>query len=624
MKKNLSLAWMMGIALTGTVGLVSCSSSEDEVNPNVTVDDNGVSTVKPEFVISLPRNVVNNDTRMSSAVTQSAGTIAQFRGLDNIHLIPFGETPVAGSSKLADIISLSSIGSSGLSRTPNVNYKVYANQPVPVGTSNFLFYAKAIDRGADVDISSMSDKFTYGILKDTGLDNNVFTNPGNVTFSLETINENTDMQLGDPVGQNIVFLLNNLANTVVSGVAAPDNKWSTTTDPKMQKLYNDFIQISVGSSKSLAIMLSRLYFSLPFIQTTSPAYPLAQDIKAQIEAVCTGPLTSGNPAPLNSSYTGYPTNLGLPDGAVRLRWNAGGTPDSFADITADYGRGNTIDITSYVYPPALWYYTNTTIKASDNKESTNYAQAGTWSGVITKVYENAGDKVTTNTESVALVNQVEYGVGRLETSIQMGKEDPNDDTKDVTVFYDANGDVINTGSGYTLTGLLIGGQNSVGYDFTPKGNEGWTIYDREVISGIVAKPSANLTATKANQTLALETRPDQQIFLALEFVNGGDEFQGADGIIPAGGTFYMTAILDPTVAEKYGTTDTDGTVLDRIFIQDRFTQVTVIINNGKADGTGGGLGEATNGIPDLTTPGIEVGTSVNIQWKQGLTLTPDI
>jgi hypothetical protein len=37
-----------------------------------------------------------------------------------------------------------------------------------------------------------------------------------------------------------------------------------------------------------------------------------------------------------------------------------------------------------------------------------------------------------------------------------------------------------------------------------------------------------------------------------------------------------------------------------------------------------GLGNATNGIPDLTSPGVELGTSVNLEWQEGLILNPNI
>ena len=226
-----------------------------------------------------------------------------------------------------------------------------------------------------------------------------------------------------------------------------------------------------------------------------------------------------------------------------------------------------------------------------------------------------------------------------------------------------------------------------------------TIYDREMAGdNIIAKKSYT---TPANQTLALETVSNQVVYAAIELVNGGDEFVGADGVIPAGGTFYMTVRLDPRDAENYQS----GT-LDKIVQQDYVTKLTVTIKNGAttvdrnsdgipdeylkdeddniigvdADGDGvpddtydidgdgdfddvfvpdpehggpgwdtdgdgevdipivpdadgnypdtppipEGLGNATNGVPDLTSPGIELGTSVNLEWKEGLVLNPEI
>ena len=609
MKKIQFLALSLGIALTGMFGLSACSSSEDvaeSTNPGVDVK----TDVKPEFVVSLPRTVVG--TRMSSAKTQSDGTISQFRGMDNINLIPFSALPTAGSTKIADFLRLSAISSTSLSSPGAINYKVYADQPVTVGTKYFLFYAKAIDRSAETAITSMSNKFTYGILHATGLSNSTFNSTDDITFSLEKINENTDRQAGNTIGKNIVMLLNSLANTTVSSVDAPHDAWATTTEVNMSQLYTNFVQISVGSSNSLAIILSRLYASLGHIQSTSPARKLADALKEKIVEACTETPKPGVPASLNSNYSGYPANIGLPDGAVRLQWGVSGS-NSFSDVTADYGGGNLIDITGYTYPAALWYYVNSPIKAADAKKSDQYTTAGNWAGVISSVYsgEGVGSEVTGSTQSVALVNPVQYGVGRLETRIKMGNGP----------FYDRDGAVIEVGDGYTLKGLLIGGQGSVGYDFTVNSAEGLTIYDREVISGIVATPSttSSPSISEANQTLALETQADQKIYIALELVNGGDDFQGADGIIPAGGVFYLTAELDPKSSSKY----VSGS-LDKIFIQDHVTNVVVNIKNGSPSGGGGGLGEATTGIPDLRSPGIEVGTSVDLEWKAGLDLEPSI
>ena len=401
-----------------------------------------------------------------------------------------------------------------------------------------------------------------------------------------------------------------MANTTVSSVDEPHNAWSSTTEPNMAQLYVSFTQISVGSSNSLAVILSRLYASLGHIQSTSPARPLADALKDKILDACTAEPVTGQPASLKSTYSGYPANIGLPDGAARLQWGVSGS-NSFSDVTANYGNGNMIDITKYAYPAALWYYVSSPIKAADAKKSNLYETAGNWTGVINSVYNGAAEEVTATTQSVALVEPIQYGVGRIETSIKMGNGP----------FYDKNGEVIETGDGFTLTGLLIGGQSSVGYDFTVSGSEGLTIYDREVVDGIVIKPSTTSSpnVAGANQTLALETLKDQKIYMALELVNGGEDFQGADGIIPAGGVFYLTAELDPKNSTKYK----EGT-LDKIVIQDHVTTVVVNIKNGDATGSGGGLGDATNGLPDLRSPGIEVGTSVDLEWKAGLDLEPSI
>jgi hypothetical protein len=393
---------------------------------------------------------------------------------------------------------------------------------------------------------------------------------------------------------------------------------------------------------------------------------------------------------LKSSYSGYPGNVGLPDGAARIRWNASGLQaNSFVDVSSNYTKNFRLKITDYVYPAALWYYVSTPLKASTEKESPEYDTAGNWDGVINSVYAKAANEVQAGTQSVALNKPAEYGVGRIETKITMGSG----------TFYDGNGKEVTFGTGYTLKGMLIGGQSSVGWNFTPKGDENLTIYDRDMASSsMIAKPG--YTTATANQTLALETKSNQVVNAALELINGGDDFMGADGMIPAGGTFYLVVKLDPTTATNY----LAGT-LDKIVKQDHVTKLTVTIKNGStfpdrndddvpdvyikdengiptgvdADGDGNpdpydidgdgdddtlitdpdhggpgwdtdgdgevdlpltpdnesgkypdaptvpeGLGNATNGIPDLTSPGVELGTSVNLEWQEGLILNPNI
>ena len=683
-KKARNIAWMAAIAAIGTLGLASCSSSNDidEVNPNLIIDENGNEGVKSEFVISIPRTVINT-TRMSANIVQNEGLASQFRGMDDIRLIPFASTPTKTSSKLSSILSLSAI--TALSKPGTLNYKVYADQFVPVGTRHFLFYGKAIDEIAEHELNTLDAMFTHGKLDVKGLDDTEFETPDDIVFSLHQINVDPSAQANNTTGQAIVALLNRIANATTTASEVPNDKWSTVDSKKMRALYENFIGITTASSENVASILGMLYVSLESIDKENPAEPLALSIMQAIRSACTATPTADGPVSLREEYQKYPANIGLPIGAARIRWNA--ATNQFVDITANYGANMKIDLLHYTYPAALWYGVNTPLKASADKQSPKYDDETTWNNVINNVYGNAQDVVQDNTKSVALSEPAQYGVGRLETCIKMG-----DGT-----FYDGNGQAVNLGTGFQLTGLLIGGQNSVGFDFKTKSNENLTIYDRKVMPNIVARAG---TTTSVNHTLALETKADQPVAIALELVNGGSAFQGADGIIPAGATFYLAAKMRPKDAPNYNS----GT-LDKIFMQDHVTKITVTINNGNTvpdrdgDGTpdvylkddngvptgvdtdgdgepdpydidgdgedddfivdpthGGpgwdtdgdgevdipitpdtdtgdypdnpnvpeGLGNATNGVPDLSSPSIEVGTSVNLEWLEGLILNPNI
>ena len=666
---------IVGLSLSAM--FTACSSGRDaEEATNVVYNEEGKAGVRPEF---------------EGDIVQNLGTSDQFRGIDNIHLIPFSGVPVSGSTKLADIIRLSSINA--LEKPGSVNYKVYADQFVPVGTRNFLFYGKAVDKYVDQPLTSMNDKFTYGVLKSEGLTESEFSTAGSVNFSLEQINTSLEQQQDNAVGRAIIQLMSQLANVTVNG-DAPENAWSTTTHPVLAALYKNFIGTTVYSSNALALMLDKIYFGLDHVESTDPARPLANEIRRLIEKACVSGYepVANTPVELTSDYSGYPANIGLPDGAARCRWNATGLQaNMFVDMTANYTLGFKVKPTDYCYPAALWYHVSTPIRTSAKKESGNYSDQTSWDNVINTVYSETNDEVLTGTQSVALVNPVQYAVGRLDTKIQM---------ESGGTIYDGDGQAVDFGDGYTLKGLLLGGQNSVNYAFESTGNENFCIYDRVMsASNLTFKPGA--PTTTPNYTLALETKTNQKIFAALELVNNGQAFKGADGTIPAGGIFYMTVSLDPTTAGNY-----DANNLNKIIMKDHKTKLTVNIKKGSqtpdrngdgvpdvyifdpttglptgvdADGDGvadpydidndgtpdtfitdpahggpgwdtdgdgevdlpvlpnpltgkypqsptvpDGLGNATNGVPDLSSPGIELGTSVNLEWEEGLELTPSI
>jgi hypothetical protein len=75
----------------------------------------------------------------------------------------------------------------------------------------------------------------------------------------------------------------------------------------------------------------------------------------------------------------------------------------------------------------------------------------------------------------------------------------------------------------------------------------------------------------------------------------------------------------------------DATNLNQVFKQDYKTIATFKIGQGTADtnndgksDTPAGLANAYNTIPDLRTPKMELGLSVNLTWQSGLTFNIEL
>lgn len=558
--------------------LTGCNLIDDAV----VYDD---TPVEVSLCLSRSSGQQKNTTRQSKTVVQE-----EVRGILVQRIIPFaknGKVESGDMPKFASIGDLTTYNKPNNTTPPNSRFYYYENCSFMSGVSAFLVYGKAQVSGNDAENGALVAEFPAD------------QSPENIKFSPKQICTTTAIH---EHAQAIAKYLTYIANT---------EGWATTSDSHLQAYYLNFIgkgsvapSVIAGSSANVKAYVTDLKNRI----TAEPESSLRTKILESIDFLNIDTHIPANYPGSISLPDG--TSISLPDGAARVQWNASGSElNSFTDITGNYGNGNTIDITKYTYPAALWYYVNTPLKASTEKESDDYDTAGDWDGVINGVYAGAASVVDADTKSVALTNPVQYGVGRLETAIRMG-----DGT-----FYDRNGEVVVTGD-YKLIGVLIGGQSRANWDFTQRGDDNLTIYDRVMAHDVVARP--NSVTAQVNQTLALETKKDQKIYVALELLNGGEDFQGADGIIPAGGTFYMTAVLDPKKASNY-----DESNRNKIFIQDHVTQLTVTIRNGKSkddpnydpeNPDGGGLGEGTNGIPDLTSPGIEVGTSVDLQWRQGL------
>ena len=226
-----------------------------------------------------------------------------------------------------------------------------------------------------------------------------------------------------------------------------------------------------------------------------------------------------------------------------------------------------------------------------------------------------------STRSVAILDPIQYGVGRMDMTINAL----------AATLYDKKGEAYTPdAAGFTVTGVLIGGQKRVNYDFTT--NTSATeraIYDNITKSQAPSTVSVTTTSNSAtNYTLALQTAPETPIYVAIELLNNGADFEGVDGVIPAGCKFYLVGKLDPTADGTYDTYNTAANVSytgKRVFMQDFKTIVNFTIVPG-TEGTANdkGLGAAYNTIPDLRTPELELGLSVNLEWQPGITFTVNL
>ena len=613
MKRNLFFIGMGAMVLATPLFLSSCSSSDD------IADNTGNTTgeaVKTSFTLSvgLPGGSSSNakpSTRMSDTEVQSTGN---FRGIDNINLIPFAKTSAIASTdvRLGSNITLPSSATNGQNNVYESSAAkgtdhatVYANVSVPVGTASFLFYGKAIDNTAATAITSDADKHKFGTLTSEGLTGE----PAAIKFSPVQI---YTAGKADDKATTLADYLTSIASTKIT-VDGADVAWSATDNANntIYPLYQQFIKIETGSSASVRAALQTIYESLKN-NTDAMSKAVITSIKAKASVSDDGVVT------LNEALQGFPGNLStpIPDGCALVKWNT--TNNKFeANLSGTSTSGQmTQRPADLVYPANLQYYANTTLKTSDTDQSSAYDGSNTWTRILEKY--TTGTAVGPTTRSVALKDQIQYAVGRLDVTVKAGASTLND----------REGKAISLTNGskpsFPISAVLVGGQKQVVYDFTPTTTtdaKEYTIYDNAVpaawgTTGVATDPST------VNHTLVLANAASTSVNIAVEFTNNsGTEFVGKDGIIGKGAKFYLLATLDPSSATETEKAKTGS----QVFKQDFTTTAKLTINTNTGTTSGGstvydkGLANAYNVLPDLRTPKLSLGMSVDLNWQTGMT-----
>ena len=616
-------AYCMAAMLAGVVSFSSCSN-DDELIDNGPAQSGEV--VKTQFAINVPYAGGTPSTRLGQDIVQGQETPV-FRGMQDIILLPFGiAMPTDGvgadDELLGNAIPLDRIGASDL-QTDHGNYKVYTDVEIPVGTTNFLLYGKALDSEERDNGALIPSYNTTANMPITG------SNVSGITFTPQAI-YNSATQLTDLTAARAALAG---ALTSIASAQAGGTTWASTASApvaigSLGEYYNNFISLKAGSAASILAALQDLYKAMGNDRVADAPTP-GGGLKAAIQSAITSAgfswdagseTLSFNASGALAAYDEFPSgDFGLPDGSMQLTCSAG----TFGYVDPSNTGSNVLEQTAYanyVRPAALYYTVNTEIKADATAHSTDGATLGgadsytNWDDVINNIYASAGSEVVAATRSVALVDPIQYAVAQLELKARF-----NNGGGAGTVNDRAGAPVPVPTDGFPFTGLLIGDQKQVDWKFnttTAAQATSYTIYDNDLYQGgsttadaAVVKGYEEFASIQPVYTLALETAGEQSgnaetVRFALELKNtSGTAFAGVDGIVPAGGTFYLIGQLstDPTDASAERAT--------KVFWQDHKTTARVSISS---------LASAYNCIPDLREPQLELALSVDLKWEKGL------
>ena len=578
------------LSLTALLVIVvsSCNTSEIEVEKPST----GFVTVD----LALNVSAQHSTTRLSADITQK--NASSFRGLQDWTLIPFAATlpatdtpPVTTSSDtLPGIITTKD----AFVQKSNTYYN-YLDQTVVdavIGTNAYLCYGRA-ERGTDNFVNG-STVASFGT---SGTD----YRPGSISFSpnqicsLSALTEDEDAK-----GTALLAYLNGIANASVTD-GGTTYTWSSEgsglekTFTALTNYDKDLEQyrLFAGSSASIKALVTTIYNVVANLSVETGTWQAS--LKTVILNTITDDLTytitttdgkteitiTSLGTSLGINRDGFPANINLPDGVAAVVWNDTSKAFEFAtptNVATDYKE--------LVYPAELWYYTNSPIKTSNTSQASYYDN--TWNTVLGRYTD--GTAVALSTRSIAIVNPLQYGVGCIEGVVQATSE----------TLRDANYTEISLKNGTTpnfpLTAVLFGGQCEQKFDFTPKDDSQYILYDCKVGYNDIEnsadinleKGSVTMTETGFSDestakfyTLSLQTPDATDVKIVLEFQNNsGESFYGENGLIAPGMRFYLVGtVTAPTTGD-----------LRRVVTQDYKTQLIINVES---------LMHAYNVIPDL-------------------------
>lgn len=548
-------------------------------------------------------------TRMSDATVQSSG-IASFRGIEQVYVIPFSRIGAVapGDVRFGMNLYLPQEGipagqfasDAGGGDFPglvlNNNSHLYQGVFIKKGTGSVLVYGKAIDDAVGAWSDSVLFKSRNGLLRAHGLE--TASTPAGISFDPCRMLEGTVPERLEAELSGILSYLTNLAQASVTA-GETTLRWDFPEGyGEHEGLLETFRYLTFRnkpfccSSENLGEVLTNVYRTVYSIQSALPSGPLRSLCQEILERAAGSRLVEVTGSGLSATLSlpsPFPTNYGLPAGSVTVQWDGNG----FIRPGRASGSG-AVSLEAFCYPPSLWYYVNSPLAASEEDLSGEYRSDNrTWDSIADQ-YPSV--TVTSGTRSVAVRYPLQYGVSLLEARLNLCGAD---------ILYDSRSNPVRVDRAcFPLTGVIIGDQKAQSYAFTPAGTERYYIFDREVGKDSAPKVwlASRGVSNAAVRVLALQTEPEKDIHVALEFRNeSGNPFYGHEGdVILPGSRFYLFGILEYERAVNRTTS-----LLPSVFYQDHTTYASFTVSS---------LEEAYSTIPELTDPQLQLGVEADLEW----------
>ena len=560
------------------LGLTACVEQQP-VNPNYNAER---GEVKTNFMINIATPVA---TKVTEATAQAQAT-PTFRGMSNMTLFVLKGDPAPASAgdngatapAAADFettnYNLGTLGGDDISTTQSS--KIY-NLTFPTGVTNMVFYGKATPSGAD----AANGKITWPTVSNT-------TKKANMEFGLSPI---ATVDAFNAEATKIAAVLNAVV-TAFGDVTAQGY------DANLKKAYDLFTTIGrtelrLGSAPAVKRMLTDLKKTMDNLKTD-----------AAIATTCTNIIAAmgTTPGTISGVEANFPADLGLPEGAAQLTFNADTKKFVYATEPGTLTNTSATAINKFAFPVELCYWVSSTIRTSTDPDITEESYpttVSTWSADAswpTAKWQTPGT-ITSATRAVALKDNIQYANALLKATVQYG----SDDLKDNNAAINAGEEDNTVAKSFTVKGILVGKQpTKVAWNFKDETNatRDYVIYDNVFDATAIPTTKPLYTMVFDNYTTST-VAADKVVNIALELVNGDKDFWGKDNLIPAGGTFYLTAKLE-----------LGNQNFDSIFMQDYVTTVNLTIGKDS-------LKSAYATVPDLRSVAMTFGLSVDLNWQAG-------